>query len=60
MVKLHSQAFFASLTGIIMVFRNYPGRTREETRKHIHKLVLLIAAVFRNGMAALQPVSEEF
>ncbi len=59
MVQLHSQAFFASLTGIIMVFRNYPGRSREETRKHIHKLALLIASVFRNGLTAIQSVPEE-
>ncbi|RJP81866.1 MAG: TetR/AcrR family transcriptional regulator [Desulfobacteraceae bacterium] len=49
-VQVYSQAFFASLTGIIMAFRNYPGRSREEKRKQIHKLALLIAAVFRKGM----------
>ncbi|MBA4367714.1 MAG: TetR/AcrR family transcriptional regulator [Desulfobacterium sp.] len=49
-VQIYSQAFFSSLTGIIMVFRNYPGRSREEKRRMIHKLALLIAAVFRNGM----------
>ncbi len=49
-VQIYSQAFFSSLTGIIMVFRNYPGRSREEKRRQIHKLALLIAAIFRNGM----------
>jgi hypothetical protein len=49
-VQVYSQAFFASLTGIIMAFRNYPGRSREEKRRQIHKLALLIAAVFRKGM----------
>jgi AcrR family transcriptional regulator len=58
MVQMYSQAFFASLTGIIMVFRNHPGRSREEKRKQIHKLVLLIASVFRNGMNAISSESE--
>ncbi len=37
-----AQAFFASLTGVVMTFRNYPNRTKEEKRKHMHTLALLI------------------
>ncbi len=40
--RLFTEAFFASLTGVVMTFRNYPGRSREEKRKHMHKLALLI------------------
>jgi len=40
--RLFTEAFFASLTGVVMTFRNYPGRTKEEKRKHMHKLALLI------------------
>ncbi len=37
-----AQAFFASLTGVVMTFRNYPNRTKEDKRKHMHTLALLI------------------
>ncbi len=37
-----TQAFFASITGVVMTFRNFPGRTKEEKRKHMHTLALLI------------------
>ncbi|MBW1893513.1 MAG: TetR/AcrR family transcriptional regulator [Deltaproteobacteria bacterium] len=40
--RLFTEAFFASLAGVVMTFRNYPGRSREEKRKHMHKLALLI------------------
>lgn len=40
--RLFTEAFFASLTGVVMTFRNYPGRSREEKRQHMHKLALLI------------------
>jgi AcrR family transcriptional regulator len=41
-LHLNSQAFFASLAGVVLTFRNYPGRTAEEKRKAIHKLALMI------------------
>ena len=41
-MRLFTEAFFASLTGVVMTFRNYPGRSKEEKRKHMHKLALLI------------------
>ncbi len=40
--RYFTQAFFASLAGVVMTFRNYPGRTKEERRKHMHTLALLI------------------
>lgn len=51
-VRSYSQALFASLAGVVMAFRNYPGRPKEERRKHIHRLALLVASVFRKGMEA--------
>jgi len=42
-VRFFTQAFFASLTGVVMTFRNFPGRDKEEKRKHMHSLALLIA-----------------
>ncbi len=41
-LRLNTQAFFASLAGVVLTFRNYPGRTSEEKRKAIHKLALII------------------
>lgn len=49
-LRLNTQAFFASLAGIVLTFRNYPGRTAEEKRKAIHKLALII---MRQGADAL-------
>lgn len=41
-LRFHSQAFFASLAGIVMTFRHYPGRTPLERREYMHKLSLMI------------------
>jgi AcrR family transcriptional regulator len=41
-LRFHSQAFFASLAGIVMTFRNFPGKTSDERRQYMHKLSLLI------------------
>lgn len=41
-LKLNTQAFFASLAGVVLTFRNYPGRTAEQKRKAMHKLALII------------------
>jgi len=46
-LRLNTQAFFASLAGVVLTFRNYPGRTAEEKREAIHKLALII---MRQGM----------
>lgn len=40
--RYFTQAFFASLTGVVMTFRNYPGRSKEERRTHMHTLALNI------------------
>ncbi|PIE70440.1 MAG: TetR family transcriptional regulator [Deltaproteobacteria bacterium] len=40
--SLHTQAFFASIAGIVMTFRNYPGRSGKERREYMHKLALMI------------------
>ncbi|MCF8027119.1 MAG: TetR/AcrR family transcriptional regulator [Desulfobacteraceae bacterium] len=40
--RLNAQAFFASMAGVVLTYRNYPGRTAEEKRKAIHRLALMI------------------
>ncbi|MBI9077457.1 MAG: TetR/AcrR family transcriptional regulator [Desulfatibacillum sp.] len=41
--RLHSHALFAALNGILISFRNYPGRKPEEVRRHMEKLAGLAA-----------------
>ena len=41
-LRFHSSAFFASLAGIVMTFRHYPGRSPQERREYMHKLSLMI------------------
>ena len=49
-IRFFSHAFFASLIGIVMTFHNYPGRKNEEIRKHMERLALITATVFKKGM----------
>ncbi|MFZ5643252.1 MAG: TetR/AcrR family transcriptional regulator [Bacillota bacterium] len=48
-VRLVSHAFFASLNGIMITFRKYPGRSEEEVKKHIHRLAYITAGIFKKG-----------
>jgi AcrR family transcriptional regulator len=41
-IKFFTHAFFASLAGVVLTFRNYPGRSKEERRAYMHRLALLI------------------
>ena len=41
-LRLNTHAFFASLAGVVLTFRNYPGHTADEKRRAMHKLALLI------------------
>lgn len=50
-VRLLSHAFFASLNGILITFKNYPGRPPEDTRKHTLRLAAIVANVFKKGIS---------
>ena len=50
-VRLIAHAFFASLNGLLITFRNYPGRSQEEGRRHMLRLADLIAGIFHRGVA---------
>lgn len=41
-IRFFTQAFFASLAGVVLTFRNYPGRSKDERRVYMHRLALLI------------------
>jgi len=47
-VRPLSHAFFAALNGVLITFRNYPGRTKKEVRQHILNIARLIARRFSN------------
>jgi len=51
-VRLISHAFFAALNGILITFRNYPGRKKEESGRHIQRLARIMAEIFREGAAS--------
>lgn len=48
--RLLSHAFFAALNGILITFHNYPGRSKEEVRDHMHNLGRIMALLFNAGM----------
>ncbi|OAT82344.1 TetR/AcrR family transcriptional regulator [Desulfotomaculum copahuensis] len=47
--RLIAHAFFASLNGIVITFRKYPGRSEEEVKRHMRRLAGLIAGIFKKG-----------
>lgn len=48
-VRLFSNAFFASMLGIVLSFRNQ-DQNPEETKKHVRRLARLSAIVFKKGI----------
>jgi AcrR family transcriptional regulator len=47
--RLMTHAIYASVTGVVMAFKNYPGRSPEEIKRHIHRLVRIVSSVFSSG-----------
>jgi len=45
-VRPLSHAFFAALHGILITFKNYPGRDQDAVRKHIKKISTVITERF--------------
>lgn len=45
-----SHAFISSVMGVLMTFRNYPGKEIINAEEHIHLLVSLIAKIFKKGL----------
>ena len=48
--RLLSHAFLAALNGILITFHNYPGRSKEEVREHMHHLGRIMALLFNTGI----------
>ncbi len=52
-MRIHSHSFFAALNGVLITFRDYPGRKKEEVRKHMKRLARNTALVFKKGTQAV-------
>lgn len=50
--RLLSHVLYASLNGILMTFRNYPGRSKQDIEKHVHRLAILLCNIFRHGVTS--------
>ncbi len=50
-IRFISHAFFASLNGVLITFRDYPaGRSKEAVLKHMKFVGRVIAAIFKHGI----------
>jgi len=47
-IRMLSHAYFAAMNGVLITFRNYPGRSKEEVAGHMKKLGKIIALKFKN------------
>ena len=48
-VRPLSHAFFAALNGVLITFRNYPGRSPKAVRRHMLNIAQVIARSFSNA-----------
>ncbi len=44
----HSHACFAAMNGVLITFRNYPGRSKDEVAGHMKKPGKIIALKFKS------------
>jgi AcrR family transcriptional regulator len=49
--RLLAHAFFSAMNGILITFRDYPGRSREEVVEHMKLVGRVIARLFTLGVA---------
>lgn len=47
--RLMAHGLLASLNGIVITYRSYPGRDKDEAKNHMMRLAELIADLFRNN-----------
>lgn len=48
--RLLSHAFFAALNGVLITFRQHPGRSPEEVREHMNHIGRIIARLFTDAV----------
>lgn len=54
-LRLFSHTYLSAITGLLMTFRNYPGRTKEETKHHIKRLARIMSSIFQEGITRVSP-----
>lgn len=47
-IRMLSHAYFAAMNGVLITFRNYPGRSKDEVADHMKKLGKIIAQKFKS------------
>ncbi len=47
--RLVTHAIYASIIGVVMAFKKYPGRSPEDIKRHIHRLVHIVCSMFNTG-----------
>lgn len=52
--RFYAHSFVASMTGIIMTFRNHPVKEKEMVREHILRLTRMTAAMYTRELLASQ------
>ena len=48
--RMYSHSFIASLTGILMTFRNYPLKNKKAIRDHIIKVIKITASLYSDQL----------
>jgi AcrR family transcriptional regulator len=48
--RIYAHSFVASITGILMTFRNFPLKDKTSTRNHIIKVVKITASLYSNQL----------
>lgn len=49
--RFTAHAFFAALNGILITYRNYPGRDIEDVHKHMKQLATIMASMFERAVS---------
>ncbi len=52
--RIYAHSFVASITGILMTFRNSPLKDKSSTRNHIIKVVKITASLYSNQLLGLR------
>ncbi|WDP91405.1 MAG: TetR/AcrR family transcriptional regulator [Desulfobacter sp.] len=56
--RMLSHAFFAALNGILITYRNYPGRDVDDVHKHMLQLADIMAGLFETAVHSGAPAGE--
>ena len=49
-IRLVSHCFFAALNGVLITFRQHPGRTPQEVRDHMNRIGRIMARMFLHAL----------